>query len=300
MAGSRTPIPLAFGLAVALFAADMAVAAPAPGADRAAITALVKRQVAAVNRLSAEDLAATFTRDALVFFPPAAEADAGTDAIVGGGRGYFVGQQYSPTLKLGEVAVGIDGDGAWVVAEIAETWPSDMGGQRRLTLRATEVLARQPGGGWLAVAALFSHPTSVKEARELVDSDVTPAPIPAGPAANPANGLRENAGDLPGLASRIDATPEVAVFGSEASERGLGPAAAKKLLGGWKGVKLELTGAERTGTAGGLEWVAANANATFRVRGEAVTLPFRVLGAFAARADGARLLRVLHFSTGDR
>lgn len=224
----RLRIPIALALLVAL--ADRAAAAPDPHVTAA--LAQLAAQGQALAKGDADRFRATFTADARVAWDggtPSAKPD---DAEAWWRDGYYSPERFA--IKKSQVAWF----GTWGV----------LAAEVRITQRG---YAEPAGAGdpdpqpetntyhWLAV--VIADGANVKTrvlqvARVRRDKDLGSADTD--PAAAPAGTVAPLVAQPKLLLAQLASDPNVAVFGTSEAERGLGAAAAKKLLGAWQHLDL--------------------------------------------------------------
>lgn len=260
-------------LRVLVAAAIVAVAAPARADDDvAAVKALVAEQVRAIGAGDATAFANTFDDSGYVILPDAAGEGLGSDAIAAAAK-HWLG-------TLGHVKVELASahyTDTWFDAELVLT----PGGR----LRATGVVIQRPDdSGRKAISKIGALHLS-----EAVDDKVAVAEAAAGklpalpkladpePESEMPDDLRPD--KLAMYIGHVVADPDVVLVGSAPKEHAVGPAAVKKLLAAWRGLALRTTELHH-GPSGDdmlLSWGVAHAEATFKVGGKSVKVPYRVL-----------------------
>lgn len=238
---------------------------PAPAQLPIALTgpevhALMKSQVDALR--SGGGFAEAFAEDAVVFFPYSLKLYEGKEQVEDGYRASWPTRR-SPTLvSSADVNVGLDVDIAWATTTWTLVYPDDA----RERVRVTEVIARAAGKAKV-VAASFSLASA--------------GGAQASPPAIPVISTASYDGDIVAptllhpleLAKSVRNDPGVHAFGSDAGEDATGPDGVRKLLGGWKSVKLQYAGNPRIIERGTAKIIVAYA----RWRGGVL----RVLGLFS-------------------
>jgi hypothetical protein len=181
--------------------------------------------------------------------------------------------------KLLSLTAGGDAKVVWLAGE-AELTTRTVTGQKdngdfeygpsaKHTIRFTE-LAVADGAKWKVVAAQFAQPGAPKRntsAPTSIDNETKPDQLAKIVVSSTAlsNGLAK------------DAT--AVVFGTDKAERGIGGPAAKKLVDGWKSLKLELEGKVREVRTATYGFVQANVNwvqpggAPYRMRALMIATP---------------------------
>lgn len=198
---------------------------------------LLDKQLAVMTAGGSKELIATLAPDALVLIPDAyvAAKSLGDFRVFLDPDEASLNPATSRTLVAGGTA-----DVIWLGAEITQPYRIIVDCQQNLgkckgkrPLRATELFVKS-GEAWTAVALHLDDPPP-KNAMAPDEVTTVVAPTAAGP-------LTALLTDPTALAAAIKDDPGVIVFGTETTERAVGAAAAKKLLGGWKKLTFELDG----------------------------------------------------------
>ena len=199
--------------------------------------AFVTKQLELITKNDDKGFKATFSDDAVVlgYVPDQAvkSQDIHVREVVTSGSPHDVFKK----IKLEKiVAAGGDANVLWLTAEIATTFDSyDEGAPakkgRVQRMRLTEVLVPD-GSSWKVVAGAL---TPIRTPAQSLDATVsamdgTTKPGPLAPlAASPSE-----------LIKKLSTDKNTFVLGTDKNERAVGPAAAKKLLGQWSKLKLEI------------------------------------------------------------
>lgn len=265
---------------------------------------LLAEQVRALNAGDAKAFAATFASadnvEAALFLPTAADEAFAADDIAAATAHWLA--------ATGKLALALDkphysddqqvGAGAWFDADY-------VGGGKRYRVSG------------IVIKTAFEREDDFKEGpykiaaehiSEAVDDKAVLAAAGAGklPALPKLDG--EGAGDssdparVVAIGKNVYPSHAVSVIGSAPNERALGPAAVKKLLAGWRSLRLVSIGRKHgrdREAMGGFEWELAHVEATFMVKGKPVKVPYRafliVASAPAAAVDhGAPDSELLH------
>lgn len=233
---------------------------PAPAQLPAALTgpevhALMKSQVDALR--NGGQFAEAFADDAVAFFPYSLDLYDGKERVEEGYRASWPKRRTPTIVSSDDVNVGLDVDIAWATT----TWTLIYLNDARERVRVTEVIARV-GGNAKVVAASFSVAAS--------------GGAPVSPPAIPAISSASSEGDVVAptllhpleLAKSVRNDPAVHAFGSDVGEDFAGPEGVRKLLGGWKNLKLQYAGNPRIIERGTAKIIVAYArwrSSVFRV-----------------------------------
>jgi hypothetical protein len=218
---------------VVLLGVGSASAEDMPPAKRA--KQLLDTQADAMQSSGAKELIATLAPDALVLVP---HAYVSPKALGGDNSFLDPSEVMLGSAKVRTIVAGGTADVIWLGAELTHSYshydcpPALAKCKGKRSLRASELFVRS-GDAWTAVALHLDDPPPAKAATPEPSSIV--APTAAGP-------LTALLTDPVALAAAIKDDPAVIVLGTESSERAVGTAAAKKLLGGWKKLTFELDG----------------------------------------------------------
>lgn len=195
--------------------------------------------------------------------------------------------------KLLSLTAGGDAKVVWLAGE-AEISTRGVTGQKdngdfeygpstKHTIRFTE-LAVADGGKWKVVAAQFARPGAPQRntrAPASIDNETK------------ADQLAKLVISSTALSSGLAKDATAVVFGTDKAERGIGGPAAKKLVDGWKSLKLELEGKVREVRTATYGFVQANVN--WIQPGGA---PYRMRALLIATPDpsGAWTIRAVHYA----
>jgi hypothetical protein len=266
------------------------------GEDQKAMVDLVAAQVRALAARDGKAFAATLADDGFAILPGAADEGQGAAAIAAVTERWLAGLGKA-SIKLDQPRYGSTWyDGELVVAP----------GPR---LRITGVLKWESGDKGIIYkigAVHISEPVDDK----LVRAAAAEARLPALPRLKDAD--KEPSVDGPDkiatFARRVNADPSTVVVGSAAGEHAVGRAAIGKLLATWRSVKLS-TGERLVFHDGDrmlLEWIVGHTEATMKVAGKTVKVPYRYLlvleqpWAVAAEHGEKSQLLAAHFSVATR
>lgn len=224
------------------------------------VHALLKSQVDALR--TGDGFAEAFADDAVVFFPYSLDLHEGKERVEEGYRASWPTRRTPTRVSSDDVNVGLDVDIAWATT----TWTLVYSDDARERVRVTEVISRAAGKAKV-VAASFSVAAR--------------GGAPASPPAIPVISTASSEGDVVApkllhpleLAKSVRNDPGVHAFGSDVGEDITGPDGVRKLLGGWKSVKLQYAGNPRIIERGTAKIIVAYA----RWRGGVL----RVLGLFS-------------------
>lgn len=233
----------------------------APSIDT--VQSFVKGQAASLTTTGAT-FVESFDANAVAFFPQSLTVYEGRGKIIEGSRDAW-GHGAPDKVDASDVVVGLFPNFAWATSQ----WKITIAGSRGvLPVRVTEVLTND-ALGLRVVAASFSIPPSAG-----VAAIGDPAPsIAAGtpPARDPDSWLASPSE----LAKHVRNDGATAVVGSDYKEFVFGAEESRKLLSGWKNVKLEVVGNVRSFEGAGYRVVMGYV----RWREPKPTL-FRVFGLF--------------------
>jgi ketosteroid isomerase-like protein len=254
----------------------IAIAAPRARAEPADGKAVVAALVRAINAHDPRAVAALF-RDGIAIFPAAADEGIGTAAVEAAAKRWLTALG-NATVKLEQPHYSSDCfDGDLVVSTGAH-------------LRITGVIH----GDYEVKKQVYDdrdktlHLLGALHISEPADDKAVLAAAAAGTLPSlPALGTGDFASEtslrpdkIADYANRVADDPAVVLIGSAASERASGPAAIAKLLKRWRSLKLTTT-ALKTGPLSTdselLAYAVAHAEATFKVNGKTVKVPYRVL-----------------------
>ena len=204
--------------------------------------AFASAQLATVRADDTAAMVATFAPDAVLLGlghsgAPAAKAADLRDALMNG-------SPHSTFKKatIRSIVAGGDDSQVWFTAEIDTVYdnfePEGMGSgpNSHQASRLTELIVKD-GDTWKAVAGVIDRPTATS-------GYYTPAPVEV---ANPtaAGPLAPLLASPAALIERLASAPGSFVLGTDRRERGIGRPAARKLLGRWTKLGLQLGGAVR-------------------------------------------------------
>lgn len=191
-------------------------------------------------------------------------------------------------LKIKSLAAGADDKIMWLTSELDITYRShepESGGPTRgnkILVRFTE-LAVKDGDAWKVVTGVIDHPSPVTGSSRDGHIEMV-APTRAGTLApllaNPA-----------GLSKKL--APDAFVLGTDKSHRGIGKAAAAKLLAKWTKLGLEVGPSVREISGPGYSY--AHASVVFRKPDKNGVKETYKMTALVA-ADGAGSIVAVHFS----
>ncbi len=226
----------AFLLVPAIAALLGVTAARAEPTPQQRARALIDLQAKAIDDRNEEVLYATFTQDAVILVPDPRPMTRGDqiDAI----------RRTSPheslnSAKVGKLVAGGDANAVWLDAELAiDVAGAEPGyGMHREVkmLRVTELATADTG--WKVVAAAFSEPGTVTEARQ------PPSPIEG--KSEPPTALSDLLASPVKLEAALGKDASVTVFGTSQGEVAYGGPAAHALLRSWSKLALSLSGAPR-------------------------------------------------------
>jgi hypothetical protein len=226
-------------LVVAASAAGLCLAAsPARAGDARtrAVLAHLTAQTRALVREDADGFRATLTADARVAFDTAEPTrDAADERVM---------WTFPPLKKIvvGRTRIGWAGDWGWVAAELRVTtqmWAEPEGAgdphPKPETRTYNWLAVVVPDGKGFKTRALFVS-------KEQPDKDLISDRSPPALSKTPGE-LAPLLARPPALAAQLAANPGVVVLGTSAGERGLGRAAARRLLDRWKHLDLVQVGA---------------------------------------------------------
>jgi hypothetical protein len=228
--------------------------APAPQRPRERARRLLDAQLSALSSADGTDdaLVATFARDAVALVP---DARAVADPTIGL-RAAIARVSPHATLKsakVGTFAAGGNDEALWWSAELELTQldaePEQKASVATKRVRITELATAE--AGWKVIAAAATEATTPmpsKAAPEPIAGATDPGPLAALLAAPAA------------LDQAIRADAAVAVFGTDAKETAIGPAAAHALLAAWKALALSIEGKPREVHSKTWGYVQANVN----------------------------------------
>jgi ketosteroid isomerase-like protein len=234
--------------------------------DEQALTNARVEQFLASQLASFRDVGAfvdAFADTAIVFFPGSLTPYEGTTQIANGFREAWGPASAHTEITTAPATIGIGGSAALVTTE----WRVVYGTTMSFRVRVTEMIESRADSIKI-VAAHFSTPP-----RKGTSSLGEPVPMfPAGSASTSGGILVTSPIDL---ATMVHDSAWTSAIGSDESEVAIGADAARKMLGTWKKVNLELVGNARIIEGSGYRTVFAFA----RWRTSKPTL-FRVLGIF--------------------
>ncbi len=246
------------------------LAAPPSGVGRPraltidAVSDLVKAQARSLTGAAAA-FGDSFAIDAIAFFPHSLVLYAGREQIVGAAREAWGPRGAPDHGESSDVLVGLLPDFAWATAQ----WKITLADRQTVvSVRVTEIIA-QDATGLRVVAASFSVPppagsTGIGEPAPAIVSGAPPAREPDTWLAS-----------LLELAHHVRNDDATTLIGSGVKEFALGADESRKMLAGWKNVKLEFVGNVHAIEGAGYRIVVAYA----RWRGSKPTL-FRVFALF--------------------
>ncbi|HUJ58323.1 MAG TPA: hypothetical protein VLX92_07520 [Kofleriaceae bacterium] len=225
-------------LRLAVVAMVVALAAPAYAGDAARIKqvrAMFDAQIAAIAAHDEAAFAKTVTPDARILFDVSA-ADMHRGGVPDGAQTELM---YLRGVKVGASEIGWDGTWGWIAAELHVT---------------TQMYAEPEGAGdphpqlephvvhWVALVTLDG--AAIKTRAAMIVETVPDRELRATnqdrrrkPAASP-GAIVALLANPPALAAQLSRDPATTIFGSSEDDRGLGAAAAGKLVERWKKLRL--------------------------------------------------------------
>jgi ketosteroid isomerase-like protein len=188
----------------------------------------------------------------------------------------------------------IDGDVAWLSADLSLYDHIEYGGDRQIPVRMT-ALATRDDGSWTFRAIHYSEPSTLAHSlAEQARGPLRVDPLPS--SGTPRTPLIDHLEQPVALARDIRPGKEVIVLGTGASERAVG-AKASPLLARWKSVKLAINGPWHEEQGARWRFVAARLRSPVTPRGKpTVTLDYRVLVIAVAAPDGGWKVVSAHFA----
>ncbi len=227
-------------------------------------------------------MTAHFHPDATVFLPNSAT----TGLLPPDKLDWFTHHQdasFDP-FEVGKPTTGTRGDVRWTTVDVKQPWaiigdcpPALKRCHRARTLRLSELTVAGK-----VVAMHVDDP--VRGKAEATEVDPLAATSDAGP-------LTKLLIDPAAIAKTLHDDPSIVVLGTEVSERAVGPAAAKKLLGAWSKLTLAIEGKPREVRSAA--WGIAAANVTWTVKGKVTKLRATL---YALQIDGAWKVVGVHYS----
>ena len=211
-------------------------------ADRA--KAFVQTQLAAMTKANDAAVKATFAADAILLggtfdssVPIAKQDNVEFQGFLMNGSPHSGFR----TASIKSVVAGGTDAFVWLTAEISATYASQEPEQKAHTVthvvRMTELVVAD-GSTWKCVAAVFDRPGPVEGHYEAYAKPVGGATKPGGNRM-----LLASVGTV--AAGMMADDPNAFALGTEAGERGIGPAAARKLLKAWSDLPMNIVGDSR-------------------------------------------------------
>jgi hypothetical protein len=260
----------------------LATTAPARADDKARRKAAQQLATEQFRSPGDEDTAGRWDEHGVVWLPgKPIDSDGATSQMT-----WAMGPPYLDSIRVTKSAIGWKGSWGWIAADLTITQRpySDSSGP--------EAPAEQHHYHWLEVVVASGK--AVGPRALLVTDSIADAQLAAGPAAAAAEPhvLSAMLASPATIAVNLAPDAEIAVFGSSPGEVGLGSAAAKKLLGQWKKLKITVVGAPREIIDGDLGVALADVDLLYKNR------PVRLRAMLVARKASGGTWQVVALDYG--